>query len=174
MRHALLPLLVLLLGLPARRLDAQSAESLRPGTRVRVTAPTVDSRRLTGPVLSASGDTLRIPLDGNVLPIPLGSVERLEVSDGKDRLTGALLGTVVGAAGGAAVLTLACIGSDDDCGGYTWLAAYGGAFIGAPIGAIGGYIVGRERWRTLPLSEPGSFRVAPGPRGVALAVSVAL
>lgn len=174
MRHALFPLIVLLLGLPAGRLHAQDAESLRPGTRVRVTAPTVDSRRLTGPVISVSGDTLRIPLDGDVLPIPLASVERLEVSDGKNRLAGALVGTVAGAAGGAAVLALACVGTDDNCGGYTWLAAYGGAFIGAPIGAIGGFIVGRERWRTLPLTEPGSFRVAPGPDGVTLAVSFAL
>src|SRR4051812_17322840 len=74
------------------RTHAQGTE-VRPGVRLRITAPGVVADRMVGTLLSRSADTLVIGgPDIAPLSIPLNRVTALEISRGNSRSQGALRG----------------------------------------------------------------------------------
>ncbi len=160
-RWALAALVTSCMAAPAR---AQSLETVRIGSRVRVWLPE-DLRQEQGPwhrqqlrgtVVSAGTDTLRISVPGaeGTLAVGRHSIRRLEVSRGQSRAASALERAVVGAVVGAISIAL-----DNDPRGSKWphysrdwRAAEEGAKWGAAFGAVIGFALPTERWRRVRLS----------------------
>lgn len=165
-------LLTVALALP---LAAQMTE-VQPGARVRVQAPGVVAGTYVGTVLRRTADT--VVLGGpNVVPlsVPFASITSLEISRGKSRTDGAIVGMkwgvpILAASGGA--LAYAATTSDNcrtcepvnsgDVVGFIALSAMAGAFYGAGIGAI----VGRERWDSFDLTRRTSLHLDRGRVGL--------
>jgi hypothetical protein len=125
--------------------------------------------RLVGDLvaLDATRITLRVKERGEPWIVRREDVLKLEASQGRrSRIRGALIGTAIGAGGGA------LIGSADK--GYGAAGALGGALVlGLAGGVIGALVPAAERWRELPGNR---LRFSVGPvrgRGAAVAVSVA-
>lgn len=149
---------------------AQQAESLRSGSRVRISAPSVSSRPLSGTVFFAEGDTLF--LDRKHRPgavIPMSAVESIEISRGRDHWRGALQGAGIGAAVGGVAFGVAAVSSGgwscDYClYGNSLVTGFiiGAVYVGVPSGLIGG-LVGAERWERI--APPVKLRLTPEPGG---------
>jgi hypothetical protein len=109
------------------RSDVLAQESLAPGTRVRVTAPSFGLTRYRGTVRSVARESLVV----DSLTIPLASVTMLEI--GRFRAKETLVGTAVGSAVG---LALGRAAAGPGWGGGSQLAsALAGGVTGAAIGA---------------------------------------
>lgn len=151
-RKSLLAVLgFLLIGVPVD-LAGQAAVRVvgfEPGTRVRVSAPGILEGRYQGPVLGMRGDTLLLPVENRDVGVPLPTITRLEISRGRDRMVGALIGGVVGVAvlGGTGLVV-----DRTSCTDYCF-AGIAGAVVGAPAGALVGALIGRERWERLWLGD---------------------
>lgn len=160
---------VLLLAVPS--FGAEGEPVLVPGARVRVTAPRLAPEPLVGAVEALPGETLVLESRkrGPAVRIPLDEITRLEISRGRPRRKGALLGAAIGGAVGLAI-TLSC-SSESDCDTAAVGALYGlgGLALGAAVGAA----ATRERWEDLP---PKRIRVSlvPTCRGLAIRASLAL
>lgn len=149
---------------------AQQPESLRSGSRVRISAPSISGQLLSGTVFFTEGDTLF--LDRKNRPgavIPLGAVESIEVSRGKDHWRGALQGAGVGAAVGGVAFAVGAVSSGgwscDYClYGSSLVTGFvvGAVYVGVPSGLIGG-LVGAERWERI--APPVRLRLTPEPGG---------
>ena len=130
---------------------------------------------LEGTALASSADTLMMKVGGaETMALALSSVKALEVSSGKSRDRGAMLGAAIGFVGGNIYHKLInppeyrCINERDYNGGCDdlfFLMMDG--ISGAPFGLLVGLIVfADERWEpvSLPLhvglSERGEMRVA--------------
>jgi hypothetical protein len=128
-------------------LRAQAA--VRPGVYVRILAPSATDSLLTGTVLEMDSASLLLapPAASGARAVRLREIERLEVRrrGGRKTFTGALVGTVVGAAAG---FTLAqVLIRDDDCEYVCGAAEAGIAIAGGTGGMIvGAMIGGRRRW----------------------------
>jgi hypothetical protein len=174
-RHAAAPLLAVLFALP---LVAQVSE-VQPGARVRVTAPGIVAGDFVGTVLTRTADTIAVG-GPNVVPIhiPWARISSLEISRGKSRADGAIVGIKWGAplmAAVGATLGIAGTGLNDRCTqcddislgeavSVTALFALSGAFYGAGIGAI----VGRERWDQFDVGARTSLRIDRGRIGIGM------
>lgn len=170
----------------AARLDllAQQEPIVAPGARVRVTAPSISRDRLVGTVVEMGEDTCVLEVERRTQPValPLASLETLEVSQGKKSKagTGALIGLVVGAGGGAALGAGICSslsdlpGGSDDCGG----AAIAGALLfGLPscgLGALIGWSIKVDRWEEVQLDRLRLGRAPGRDLGFTLSVSLRL
>lgn len=144
----------LITGLPASQVVAQP---LRPGDRIRVTAPRLDLDARSGALVLLDAENLVLD-SSQRLTIPTDAVTRIEVSDGRKGHGGK--GALIGA-GAALVLGLVvfskaeggghCSGSEEGTG---FCLAYLGA--GVAAGAVGGLVVGlairTERWRPVSLA----------------------
>jgi len=165
-----------LLALPHR----SSAQTYRvgPGRLVRLTVEEAAGRtqQLQGVVRRSNEDTLRIRLSrsGNRLrAVPLDAIRRLEMSMGRNRAAGTLLGALagVGTVTGSLLLLFAVIpdgssGQADGQGGAlnTVAAAFWGTVVGAPVGGfIGRRRFAPRRWETIPLANitVGQLRIGP-------------
>lgn len=174
----LVGLLSVLMAGPASAGEPRGPE---PGERVRVTAaaPGLFQGIMTGTLLKMGPETLTLvdPKGGAVTELPLGSIYRLEVSQGRRRKTraGLLIGAAVGLAFGAMMYTdksLACgdpstprpCTSDEKTG----LAAFTVAVF-AGGGAFWGHKKVTEEWRdtTVPRLKV-SVRPEHGGGGVAV------
>jgi hypothetical protein len=161
----LLPLLSALA--PLAHLAAQDTLPLTPGARVRVSAPDLIGRRaVTASVVALRRDTLVLrPVDSGAATwaVPLGRLERLEVSRGRrSRATGAVIGFFAGALAGAVYgaaghpgLAHTDIPEEGEAAIYAGVAGLLGAGVGAALGG--------ERWARVRL--PGRLNVAPHWRG---------
>ena len=133
--------------------DAQTAPSIEPGARVRVTT--------TGPAASVAiarfqgfTDSTLI-ISGNAAPnvIPLSVIQRLESSRRTPNLVTGVAGLLVGVAlGGAA----GCAANRDSygvfCGGQSDTKVAAGAAIGGIAGAaLGAYLFRRDHWSPVVL-----------------------
>lgn len=149
------------------------ATALRPQQRVRFKTATAiaghpGGRWIEGSVVGIEPDTLELAIDrGGLVRIPNSSIDDLEVSNGRSRLDGAVIGL------GVAALTGLALGLYDDancrpgflnfCGNSKFLAP----LTLAPIGALVGAIIGKQSWVRPPVANmkvgaapaPGGFRI---------------
>ena len=149
-------LTVLLIPLSFTSLAAQDTPTA--GDKVRVTT---EEERIVGywVAWSENGLTLRTEERDSSLVVPLGSLTKLEVSQGlrSRTLKGAGIGFLVGGAAGLATAAIACAiaGDCDPDDPLTPLvyAFFGvlGAGVGTLTGAIIGSIIKVDRWLDVPL-----------------------
>jgi hypothetical protein len=138
--------------------------------RVRVTAPTIDPRPLVGTVQGLSADAIELAVKGRegTTHILRASVLQLEVSQGRNRRKGLLVGGAAVAAVGAVVGAVGCRDSSD---WDSWMCAGILGGFGFAVGAGVGAIVGAgDHWTELP-SDRLRVTLAPTPgRGVGLSL----
>ena len=174
MKRILAGSLSLALAMPTAAALAQEPSEVIPGTRVRITAPTVAEKRLVGTITAWGPENLTVTSEKGPIVLPRGAVSRLEVSRGrKSRGRGALVGAGIGV--GAGVVGGFAHGSDPP-GLVSFNAsfyAFGYGILGAAAGAlIGLAITPGERWEELPSTR---FRVSVAPvRGHGLGVFLTL
>ena len=138
---------------------------LAVGTKVRIVAPTIVGRRVTGSVADIRAASLQIAVDDNQLTVPRNAITRLEVSTGKRRH--ALLGLVIGAAVGLVAACVSDCNSEGDPGFFLSNAGWG-ALWGVAIGAL----IKTDRWSDVPLEQ---VHVTVGPtqgHGIRMTMSV--
>ncbi len=162
---------VLLLLLSSGALEAQMAERLEPGARVRVTYLCGDERecREKGTVMTTTADSIELVQGRLITGIPVRAVTRLEVRTGRRVSAGRAVGfPVLGFAGGGLVGGVIGYGSCAPCDyELEGLAVVFGAALGAGIGFATGLVAGlvpRDTWEDASLDR---FRigVAPGHEG---------
>lgn len=172
---------VLLVSLFLQACATRPPPELAPGVRARVS--TVDGRAVTGSIVQAGADTLRVaPTSGPLVVVTLASLERIAVSVGEGPSTGR--GAWLGAAGGALGFGLlaavlweepTCRGSLGGCQGFglsdgssrtgdVLLNAVVGAVVGTVVGAFVGSRVHTERWMGVPLDRVRARRGTEGVR----------
>jgi hypothetical protein len=177
-------LLLLTIALLPRGAAAQRAseplERVTPGTRVRLTAPSLSPRRIGGRMAGFTADTVFVIRAGTRVAVPTAAVTRAEVSQGRDHLRGMVAGGLAGGAAGGAVGVLVGLAGESDCqyclSSRTFEGAARAMFVGAvlwaPAGAMFGLVRGAERWEVL--GQTGALRVIPvsdGRVGITLAFS---
>ena len=180
-------LLVVLLARPDALVGqaAQSASSIRPGTRVRITQTGQKARVAT--MVSTGTDTVlvRWAETTGAVAVPLAEVSRLDVSTGRHRnlVKGAVLGTLGGAALGAVAAAatfepctstapFGCFGAFESRGE----AGVAGAALAGAVGLVVGTVIGmrsHESWHRVPL-DARRVAVAVTPRGRATGLGVTL
>ncbi len=162
----LITALVVLGVVQATPVLAQDAPAPAPGTRVRVTAPAVEDRPITGVFRRAGTDTLWLDRKGIELAIPRAQIERFQVSRGRRShwLTGAFVGGLVGAGAGAVYASLY---PGDLCSNCSEIFTAAGFGIGAAAGGIIGALIRTERWQVAPVLDRSAG--APYRLGVRLA-----
>lgn len=151
MKIALAVVLALVIGSAAA--DGQLyARPLGSGERVRVTAPELAAAPIRGTFLSAERDTIRMATAGGslIVGVPYASVQRLEVSRGRDRVRWALMGAGAGAIAGMLIGAMSASGGSGSIN-ESW-APLGGLVAGIPIGAVVGAVLAPERWRDHPMT----------------------
>jgi len=139
---------------------AQETVSPLPGTRLRVTAPTVAAKPIVGTLLESTEREVILAASpsGRTL-VPRSTITHLERSQG--RHAHAVKGLIIGAVVGAAVVS-AINAQDPETGDAQeyLLVALVGAGMGALPGAGVGALIKTERWAELPLAN---LRVAVAP-----------
>jgi hypothetical protein len=151
--------------------EPKAETAITPGSRIRLSAPTVAVERIEGTVIQMDQTSVSISAgDRASVSVPRESITRLEVNTGRHRQTkaGALTGAVIGAALGAAHPCFAMVGCDEQNAGAAALI-YG--LTGAGYGAIVGALIKVDRWTALPLDRVRVTPVATPGRGVGLSVS---
>lgn len=161
------PLLLMVFLVLSERAGAQAADTaptgLAPGERVRITAPGVDRRPARLVVFSR--DSLVVKFDGDTAAHSLrtADVSLLELSRGRSRGRGALIGAGFGFLGGAALgAVVGAILEDSQCSDCVAVPALGavGGVLGLVIGTVVGSVRGGERWQALPLGRASMQRGA--------------
>ncbi len=137
--------------------SAVEAQPLRPGDRIRITAPRLDLDARSGTLVLLDAENLVLDTPER-LTIPVDAVTHIEVSEGRrgNGRRGALIGAGTALAVGLVVFSKAeggghCSGSEEGTGACL---AYLGT--GVALGAFGGLIVGlairTERWRPVSIA----------------------
>jgi hypothetical protein len=167
----------LLLGLTTSVAAAQITE-VRPGVRIRFSAPGVVDGRFTATVLSRTADTIEVGApEVASLRVPVSRITALEVSRGNSRAAGALNGIAWGAPLGLAfgLATTSVVDTCTECWRDTnkptktvWVLS--GLIDGALIGGLIGSAIGRERWDWVDLPQRSSFRILDGRPTIAIAL----
>ena len=152
---------------------AVAGQTVVAGMRVRIVSPPDFSTPTIVTVLERHGDTLRVAkADANPVDVQVRALTRLEVSGGKSRLYGAATGAKWAAAIAAPFALFVsssdlpnCRGAAHASGCVAASRVLVGIFFaanGAFYGALGGALIGRERWRTPvePAEGNGAARVA--------------
>jgi hypothetical protein len=169
--HTLLLTLPWLLGL-AGSAQAEAGRALPDRTLVRVTAPTVSKRPLTGTLLEANEREIVLALPGSERrAIPRVAVKRLEWSRGHSRhpVFGAVVGGILGGAFLAAASLAVCDAASCSPSMEAFVVGVGlGALPGAGVGAL----VKTRRWDDV---GPARVRVSLTPvRGRGVGVKLAM
>jgi len=158
-------------GFAALSAQAPSNSPVRIGERVRVTVPSmgtdpivgvVDSLRETVVVLDTAVHEHHLFLDPGPptidkfrrVSIPYDDIRTLEVSAGRSKKKGMIVGATIGAIVGAISFGFGNTpqynpGWSDVKKGIPY-----GIAIGAPVGAAIGYLLGRERWHPVSVAKP--------------------
>jgi hypothetical protein len=143
------------------------------GTRVRLDAPRPNAG-LVGTVRSQSADSIVIDSDDSTRAISLASVKRIDVSEGRSSVDGALRGMKIGGLGLGGAMAVFLVASyvaspNNNCGGADEcldpIAALpylvpASALIGGLAGAFIGAIAGAERWSGL-YPPPARMTILP-------------
>lgn len=132
---------------------------VRAGANVRVLAPSVADSLLRGRLMAIdSASLLPAPTSAGSLNVPMARVEWPEVFRPGPRktLTGALVGTLLGAAAGYGIAHAALVNTSCDyiCGA----AEAGSAILGGTVGLVTGGMVGSRsrgegRWVEVPVDS---------------------
>ena len=124
--------------LPAPLVERQSSDwtavrTLAPGSQIRIQQE--DGRSTQGIVRSVADDQISVSIDQNAVSLARPSIRRIELASGRQTRKGALIGLLIGAAGGAlqGVLT-----TKSSRGVWTASFAAGWGGIGALFGALDG------------------------------------
>ena len=154
-----------------------AAQTLTPGTRVRVKSPQVVAA-VTGTFQGMRRDTLVViedAISAQIWSFTPATIDRLEVSDG---MKGGNRGPItrwalIGAGGGAALgwLVAAALEGAGSAEYNPVLSAGLGAAVGAGLGAAYGYRKLEEHWLSVPI--PRRVGVLPTRNGVRLSLSAA-
>ncbi|HEV7589346.1 MAG TPA: hypothetical protein VGO40_14615 [Longimicrobium sp.] len=162
-----------LVALAGTRLGAQERSLPAVGERVRIVAPAVGPRALTGDLMAVRGDTLFVRGDQAVtaVAVPLSRVEWIEVRRRRSRVAGLgrglLIGIPVGAASGY-LLGAAAEGGAGECSEDCGLLKAVGTAAGLVTGTVLGAVIG--------VTTPGGHWVQGHrpDRGVALSIGIKL
>ncbi len=154
------------LAAPLSGSAGQAIPPVAPGTRVRITAPSLGADKLIGTVVPSPADTLMVrPADRmTAVAIPLASMTRLEVRNGQKShlLLGAAIGFVAGATSLGIGSAVVCNREDSDCSKYhTVTFTVLGGLSGGAAGALMGSLIQTDRWDRVPLER---LRVGLAPR----------
>ncbi len=161
-RLSIIPLAVLAFA-PLTRVTAQELPPVKPGDRVRVTAPDLGIRKQAATFEAWRGDTLVIVADSS-MNFPLAFVTRLEV--GRNRRyagRGAAIGLAFGGFGGGVLSGVSCANDpflEENAGGCAVVGAVVFGAVGALIGALIGAASTGTRWEEVPLDRL-RLQVAP-------------
>lgn len=152
MRNIILAVAVVALMIPARA-AAQDVLWLRPGAKVKVTAPALGLEGQTGVIEELAGDSLILAAETKgqlqVHRIPMSGIAKLDVRTGRRShwVTGAGIGALVGLVRGVQVA-----GSDhnpDDDPLEITVGAVTGALLGMGIGSL----IKSDRWAEVPVDQ---------------------
>ena len=163
-----LPCLACLAGVAG----AEEPRSLAAGTLVRVTAPEVSSKRLSGTLVEASEQEIVLAVAGSERKvIPRRAVTRFEWSRHRRHpIAGAVVGAVLGGAFLAAASVALCEATE--CSPSTMEAFLMGAGLGALPGAGIGALIRTRDWSDV---APSRVQVALTPvRGPGVALRLAV
>ena len=159
------------------------APAVVAGTRVRVTAPSVDLRRHVTTIVDVRGDSIVFGVSDNSRSVALSDVTALEVSAGKHRRflrsaglglgIGAIIGAVVGAATYQECVPTEFLGCLVAPESRAQSAAMGGVALGG-VGLLTGAVVGAlrrtDRWVSVDMPLRASIKpTASG--GMSLTIS---
>jgi hypothetical protein len=161
---------------PLVTISSQELPPLKPGDRIRATAPTLSPSPLVGTVVAFEANSLMVKRGTGTRRLSLASLTRLEMSQGRrsHAALGAGIGLLVGAGVGAVIgsgckAIIVPVSSEGGCIAVG-AAAIGGA--GALVGAVTGALVRTERWAEVPLDR---LRVSfTSDRGGALKIRASL
>jgi hypothetical protein len=161
-----------LVATPWMCVAAQDAPALAAGQRVRITAPTLGLKRQVVTLDAVGGDTLLLGGDA-VRAIPLTSVERLEVFEGRHGhpWRGAGVGFLVGAVTGAVLGPYTVPGEGDTAEGKAVAGAVLLGAAGALTGVVIGALIKTDKWEEVPLD---GLRVSIATRGGGVGVGIRL
>ncbi len=142
---------------PLTRVTAQEPPPVKPGDRVRVTAPDLQINKYDGSLVSLTGDTIAV----DTLRVAFRSVTRLDVYRGRRShwIRGAGVGLVIGAGIGAiAIASQVDWSLSSSCDPFSnaqcvLIGAGLGAAVGIPVGALIGLGVRTDRWHEVPLDR---------------------
>ena len=137
----------------ASRLEAQSA-TVGEGLRVRVHAPALMKSPAIGSITSGAPGFVGVVVgDGAArVDVPMSNVTRVDVSVGRSRARGALIGAgVFGIAGLVAGAAIGTASDDTNEGLVAFALGVSGLATGLTLGGIGGAIWGPERWTAAPM-----------------------
>lgn len=132
-------------------LGAQERSIPAVGEQVRVVAPSVGPRAVTGDLVAVRGDTLIVRGDAATVAVPLGQVEWIQVRRPRSRAAGWGRGLLIGMPAGFAsgyLVGRVLEGSHERCGDDCGLVTGFGALAGLATGTVLGTIIG--------ISTPGS------------------
>jgi hypothetical protein len=141
-------------------ISAERVTSLSVGARARASAPAVAAAPVVGEISKLSHDAIELIVSARESPVvlPRTSLTRLEVSTGRNRRRGALLGLGIGVVGGATVGAVGCRDSSD--WSSSACAAILGGFSGAVGAGLGALFAAGDHWAELPV---GRFQLAVAP-----------
>jgi hypothetical protein len=167
---------MLLLATPLTGPMAQEMPQLRPDARVRITVPTVVANRIgdassimlrgindttiwiIGNVVSWNTSSIALQgiSDTAIVTVPLMSVHRIEVSEGRRVSVGRVVAaTFIGLFAGAVIGGLIGHAAEGPFSGTAEMKALGGIVLGGFGGALAGGIIGArhrvERWEAMSL-----------------------
>jgi len=174
----MLSIVALIVVPPLANITAQEPANIEPGSRVRVTAPTIGLSKYTGTFMAANNDTLVV----DTLSISMRALTGLDVHRGvmSNVGRGALIGGSIGGGLGMALLIIGaaidCFGcAEADAGYWIWGTVAVTALLAAPgagIGALIGRLSTHDNWEETPLNH---LHVSFAPRrdGFAVGLSVA-
>lgn len=144
--------------------DALAQElPLRPGRRVRVTAPTIGIKKQAATFDALRGDMLVVVAD-STMDFPLASVTRLDVYAGRQghARRGAGIGFLAGVSVGGVIGYFYCTAGTGDCLdsssdqgaelqliGPLAIGAVAGTLLGAAVGAL----IKTDKWEQVPLDR---------------------
>ena len=135
------------------------------GDRIRVTVTDRKPARLVGQLVSSTADGLVLRSDGESHSLSVEVIRKLEVSNGKNRLGGMLIGVITGSLFGGFIGSSIERGTSDSCFDSCGL---GGFILGFGVGALGGGVVGYsllagDRWQEIDTLSFRSLQVPSDP-----------
>jgi hypothetical protein len=132
---------------------AVDAQTVEPGARVRILAPSAADTLITGTLVAIDSGSLLLAasFDTAGVHVPLSTIRRLEVAADPRHsgTTGGLVGLARGAAAGYALYSPCPRHSG--CATMRNGTLVAGAFVGMLVGKMIGRNIGGDAWRTVPV-----------------------